>query len=70
MAVCLSDTIAAQLSALDNRVFEIPIHLKKHVKEREMVINTRIDTEVETLNTSLGDQKKETLPWASCCKPT
>ena len=55
----LQDTIAAQLSALDNRVFEIPIHLKKHVKEREMVINTRIDTEVETLNTSLGDQKKE-----------
>ncbi len=53
------DTIAAQLSLLDHKVFEIPIHLREHVKEREIVVNKRVDTEVETLNTSLEEQKKE-----------
>lgn len=53
------ETVAARLARMDHKLYEIPIEMKKHVAEREQVINERVDAEVETLNASLGAQRKE-----------
>lgn len=53
------ETVAARLARMDHKLYEIPIDLRKHVAEREAVINERVDKEVDTLNASLDTQQKE-----------
>ena len=54
------DTFFAKMKRMEDEVFEIPISLRKHVKEETTILNERIDVEVKTLNEELATQKKET----------
>jgi hypothetical protein len=53
------ETIASKLALMDHKLYTIPVELRAHVKEREEVINTRIDTEVHTLTAHMAEQKHE-----------